>query len=1277
MNNTLRLLVTLTFLCMADLVRAQDASPITSPNVIPPSPEAASLGKFVDLPVSLYTGVPQISVPIYTIQGRGLNLPVSISYHASGLKVEEIGSWIGSGWTLNATGVVSRTIRGKADEKVRGYFTDDAPILANDLFEEYTCSEFTQTQYEYSNELASGCYDAEADSYFFRVPGKSGRFVFDHDRNLYLLPHQAIKIEHPYNGAIPTPAGSDYQWKITAEDGTKYVLGRSDNGTVASERTTVQNTPAAAGLSVCYDGTNLPTTWNLLEIISPSGRDTIRYEYEAETTQYTIDASVSIYDPIQGNGPSPAGEVNNMLRKQEMTVNGQRLRRILSTTGHRIEFEADMTTGRSDLQGGRRLKAIKVFYKDELIRTFNLTHSYFQAAGAPVGISLESRTTNTDTYSNYALKLDRIQEVGLNGKALPDYVFTYNGNFRPSRHSKDKDHWGYFNNANNLTTLLPAMTRDTDQVPLLNLGEAVPAYRVIDYAGANRESNDWLKLGVLKQIQYPTGGYAAFDYELNDYYEPHVIKPADSIEFEMNYNATQDVKEQTFTLTQDRHVRILSNVPVNSINGHTTGNPFLYLKLYKKEGSNYTLFDNLSIPQNGYGRRTKLPAGDYKIRARMKSYTCNCTVTPISCFIDELQDDPNVESIDDILCQADFTGQQISLKLWWQVDEAAGTNLTDKKGAGLRVKKVTLSEGDNLTPDIVKEYYYKNNTTGTSSGALRTPIVYMHTAYGHNGTPPADGTSIIFSDCHYDISITEPFWTYIVRSSQSNLPMLSLQGSPIGYGEVTVYNVDANQIGGDPLELNEAPPAHQVNGKSVFFYTNASAATPTYISEFPLVPDHDDGHRFGLLQKQVDYKYEAGAYVKVREVENTYTKSNFEYNGQVVDENIVRSSRYARQVMTACKVCDLFDSFSGLYVPTFTRKEYIDISDLYQLTNATETVYDQENVNIQLINTTTFNYDPVTLLVSSQVQTTSEGQVITTVKKYPSDYTGISILNEMVSRNILTPVIEQQVRVANPIDIHNPTPNTSGLTSGQVTTYKEAHGIILPDQVYLVNSNAPIVNFTEAQSNGKYTAMVPNGHYEARLTYDTYAENGNMLSVLPADGIRRSYIWGYDETYPVAEVVDATPGQLYYNGYEEDDAAVENPSVAYSGNRYRVLTNQAVIVPTASLPDQSGHYILSYMFKPNGTGDWEYREVAVNYGVGSPISTIVTTGWVDEVRLYPADAHMTTYTYDAARGLMTSTVDPNYLVSYYEYDDLGRLLRIKDHEGNILKTYDYNYRRDN
>ena len=66
--------------------------------------------------------------------------------------------------------------------------------------------------------------------------------------------------------------------------------------------------------------------------------------------------------------------------------------------------------------------------------------------------------------------------------------------------------------------------------------------------------------------------------------------------------------------------------------------------------------------------------------------------------------------------------------------------------------------------------------------------------------------------------------------------------------------------------------------------------------------------------------------------------------------------------------------------------------------------------------------------------------------------------------------------------------------------------------------------------------------------------------------------------------------------------------------------------------------------------------------------------WFDDLRLYPADAEMTTYTYKPLVG-MSSQMDTNGRAIYYEYDGFGRLKLIRDHDKNILRRTDYNYSR--
>src|SRR5437588_10987505 len=96
-----KIVILLLFLCSNKLFAQPPTVPaagVTITHAIPVSADAASLGKYGSIPVGEYTGVPNVSIPLYTIKSGDLTLPVSLSYHSGGFKVEEMASSVGLGW---------------------------------------------------------------------------------------------------------------------------------------------------------------------------------------------------------------------------------------------------------------------------------------------------------------------------------------------------------------------------------------------------------------------------------------------------------------------------------------------------------------------------------------------------------------------------------------------------------------------------------------------------------------------------------------------------------------------------------------------------------------------------------------------------------------------------------------------------------------------------------------------------------------------------------------------------------------------------------------------------------------------------------------------------------------------------------------------------------------------------------------------------------------------------------------------------------------------------
>ncbi len=73
---------------------------------IPKSPEAEAFEQYGNTPVDLYSGRPSVSVPIYTVDSKEIDLPISLSYDASGVRVRQVATGAGLSWNLNAGSVI-------------------------------------------------------------------------------------------------------------------------------------------------------------------------------------------------------------------------------------------------------------------------------------------------------------------------------------------------------------------------------------------------------------------------------------------------------------------------------------------------------------------------------------------------------------------------------------------------------------------------------------------------------------------------------------------------------------------------------------------------------------------------------------------------------------------------------------------------------------------------------------------------------------------------------------------------------------------------------------------------------------------------------------------------------------------------------------------------------------------------------------------------------------------------------------------------------------------
>ncbi|WP_291287865.1 hypothetical protein [Flavobacterium sp.] len=131
----------------------------------PVSPEAARLGNYEEVPVNLFYGRLEKTIPLFNGKVGDFNLPVQLSYNYAGNKLEETPSIIGLGWQLNLGGVVSREVRGLPDEHPRGYNNAAVKEIVNGYINN------SSINYHNAKKITSGYYDSEVDRYSVSVNG--------------------------------------------------------------------------------------------------------------------------------------------------------------------------------------------------------------------------------------------------------------------------------------------------------------------------------------------------------------------------------------------------------------------------------------------------------------------------------------------------------------------------------------------------------------------------------------------------------------------------------------------------------------------------------------------------------------------------------------------------------------------------------------------------------------------------------------------------------------------------------------------------------------------------------------------------------------------------------------------------------------------------------------------------------------------------------------------------------------------------------------------------
>lgn len=156
-----------------------------------PTPNASDIGKYGDIPVSLYTGRHRVAIHILDMSTRGMDMNISLAYDPSGIMVNSLPGWTGHNWTLEAGGVIVRTMQGVWDE-----YNEDDPQFPYQGFLRKPDGIYSVMNNRDSVNILFTCHPFEIspDIFTFSFMGISGRFFYGNDSQWHVVSDQNIEV---------------------------------------------------------------------------------------------------------------------------------------------------------------------------------------------------------------------------------------------------------------------------------------------------------------------------------------------------------------------------------------------------------------------------------------------------------------------------------------------------------------------------------------------------------------------------------------------------------------------------------------------------------------------------------------------------------------------------------------------------------------------------------------------------------------------------------------------------------------------------------------------------------------------------------------------------------------------------------------------------------------------------------------------------------------------------------------------------------------------------
>jgi len=428
--------------------------------------------------VDLSTGIMSTGIPLFSISSGDIQVPVQLSYSATGVRVTDDDGSVGHNWSLSVLDYrISREVRSLPDDYVgtgadtrKGWLSGSIATTIKNFTpatdnNPATCSDEVANYNTLSSLDATYSVDLEPDIFYVSAPGLSFQFYFDENKIPRALPYQDVVITpNTVTGAITSFTVTDSRgvlytfseletWTQTLQNPSNYYLARQTNlyktqiSYTTSWRLSSITSPTYGTVSFTYRAINL----NDPSVI-PQAYNSAGAPYKFISSPYKYNYAIDLTD---GN----SGAVRTFLYTRLPII--KILQKVSSS-----DMEAVFTSSRkSSTSMLERFYSINLYDKREggskLIRGFALN---YYLSGSDRRAFLSSVTATAGCLSS-TYTMDYYPGV------LPTYD-----------NAASTDDWGFYK---------------TSQTPY----------------------NETVSVGSLRRITYPYKGYDVFFYEPHTYLE--------------------------------------------------------------------------------------------------------------------------------------------------------------------------------------------------------------------------------------------------------------------------------------------------------------------------------------------------------------------------------------------------------------------------------------------------------------------------------------------------------------------------------------------------------------------------------------------------------------------------------------------------------------------------------------------------------------------------------------------------------------------------------------